>query len=214
MAQDAKDQDDPKKGGADDKGGKPGADDKTPEIDPKIADIMKDPDAVKGLLEAKRAANAEAKKFREQIEAIQKDQQKREDATMLEQGKFKELAEKATKKSEALQAAFIGRTKKIALMIEAMKEGIVDPDGIKLADDSGLVVDDDFNVEGASDAIKKLKEAKPYLFNKADDNAPDGDGAPRPAIRGRIINPDDDKISAEDRLLRYFSGKGVVKPKK
>lgn len=212
MTQDAKkgsDQDDPKLKGDADAGG----DGDAGKIDPKIADIMKDPDAVKALLEAKRGANAEAKKFREQLEAIQKDQAKREDAAMLEQGKFKELAEKATKKSEALQSAFVGRTKKIALMIEAMKEGIVDPDGIKLADDSGLVVDDDFNVEGASDAIKKLKEAKPYLFSDPAKQNPDGDGAPRPAIRGRIINPDDDKISAEDRLLRYFSGRSTSKSK-
>jgi hypothetical protein len=210
MAQDAKpkDQDDLKGKGEGDAGG-----DAKPEIDPKIADIMKDPDAVKALLEAKRGANAEAKKFREQLEAIKTDQAKRDDASLQEQGKFKELAEKATTKSAALQEAFIKRTKTIALMIEAMKEGIIDPDGIKLADDSGLVVGDDFAVEGASDAIKKLKEAKPYLFADPNQAAPEGDGAPRPAIRGRMINPDDDKISAEDRLLRYFSGKGV-KPKK
>lgn len=185
MAQDAKpkDQDDLKGKGDADAGGEGNK----PAIDPKIADIMKDPDAVEALLEAKRAANAEAKEYRKQLEAIKAEQVKRD-------------------------AAFIGRTKQIALMIEAMKEGIIDPDAIKLADDSALVVGDDFSVEGASEAIAKLKEAKPYLF--ADPKVvPEGDGAPRPAIRGRIINPDDDKITAEDRLLRYFSGKSV-KPKK
>ena len=51
----------------------------------------------------------------------------------------------------------------LALIDEGMRAGIIDPDAVKMAD-ARVVVDDDFAVHGAAEAVAKLKAAKPYLF--------------------------------------------------
>lgn len=50
------------------------------------------------------------------------------------------------------------------LKAEAIKAGMVDLDGLKLADLSGVKLDENGEVVGGADALKALKEAKPYLF--------------------------------------------------
>jgi uncharacterized membrane protein YqiK len=51
------------------------------------------------------------------------------------------------------------------LKAEAIKAGMVDLDGLKLADLSSVTIGDDGNVTGATELLTALKEAKPYLFS-------------------------------------------------
>lgn len=50
------------------------------------------------------------------------------------------------------------------LKAEAIRAGIVDPDGLKLLDTSNAKLNKDGEVEGASILIAELKRAKPWLF--------------------------------------------------
>lgn len=50
------------------------------------------------------------------------------------------------------------------LKAEALKAGMVDLDGLKLADLSTVKLNEAGEVVGAEDLMKSLKEAKPYLF--------------------------------------------------
>ncbi len=50
------------------------------------------------------------------------------------------------------------------LKASALKAGMVDLDGLKLADLSSISLDDKGEVVGADELMKSLKEAKPYLF--------------------------------------------------
>ncbi len=51
------------------------------------------------------------------------------------------------------------------LKAAAVKAGMVDLDGLKLADLSNVKINEAGEVEGAEDLMKALKEAKPYLFS-------------------------------------------------
>ncbi len=50
------------------------------------------------------------------------------------------------------------------LKTQAIRSGIVDLDGLRLADMDALSVDDAGNVQGAEEVIAALRERKPYLF--------------------------------------------------
>lgn len=50
------------------------------------------------------------------------------------------------------------------LKSEAIRAGIVDPDGLKLLDPSSIKLNKDGEVEGAAALIAELKRAKPWLF--------------------------------------------------
>lgn len=60
------------------------------------------------------------------------------------------------------------------LKAEALKAGMVDLDGLKLADLSTVKLKEDGTVEGAEAMLKALKEAKPYLFGSTQNSSPPG----------------------------------------
>lgn len=66
-----------------------------------------------------------------------------------------------------------------AVKIMALKEGLVDEDGLKLADLSKITMGEDGKLVGAEDVLKGLKEAKPYLFGKAQHSS-NPDKKPKP----------------------------------
>jgi hypothetical protein len=80
----------------------------------------------------------------------------------------KKFAEEAAAKAEAKAAeretAANDRIVRAELKAEAIKAGMVDLDGLKLADLSKVKLNDAGEVEGADELMKALKEAKPYLF--------------------------------------------------
>lgn len=63
------------------------------------------------------------------------------------------------------------RLMRAELRSEAMRAGIVDLDGLRLADTTGVVFTDDGSVEGVDAVIARLKETKPYLFHSGKDTA-------------------------------------------
>jgi hypothetical protein len=89
-------------------------------------------------------------------EAAQKAQEADERATKAE----KDADEKIT----ATQTAANERVIRAELRAVAVKAGMVDLDGLKLADMSTVKLDDNGEVEGADALMEALKKAKPYLF--------------------------------------------------
>ena len=57
------------------------------------------------------------------------------------------------------------------LRSEAVRAGIVDLDGLRLADTSAITFGEDGSVAGADSVVANLKAAKPYLFAAAKDTA-------------------------------------------
>ena len=68
----------------------------------------------------------------------------------------KELAE--------LRTHYEARLVNAHMRAEALRSGMIDPDGLKLADLSSVKLDSDDKLVGASDVIEALKRAKPWLF--------------------------------------------------
>jgi len=175
----------------------------------KLADIAKNPEAINALLEAKRAANEEAKKLRLKLEELDKAEKAKEAQALQEQGKFKELAEKEKQGRETDKTAFTGHLVALSLKIEAQAAGSVDADAVAaLADRSQIKVGDDFTVTGAKEAVEALKKGKPYLFGEVQDPkiAPPKTGVPSP--RGGFgVQADVDKTTARDLITRGLEGK-------
>jgi len=182
------------------------------DIDPTIASIMKDPDAVAKLLQTKRAANAEAKQLRLEKEALEQKQKDAENAKLKEEGKYKDLAEKAETDLKTKDAAFRIRIIKMALKIEAAKQGISDPDLIELIDTAEAKIDDSYNVLNAEDVINAFKEKKPAFFEKKEegddeDNGPGKvEGDKSPSLRDKVKKGYKEGESAHSRLARSYSG--------
>ena len=85
------------------------------------------------------------------------------------------IAKEATDKAKADLEAAENKVKEAATAAEqriiraemkaaAIKAGMVDLDGLKLADLSSVKLNEAGEVEGADELMTKLKEAKPYLF--------------------------------------------------
>lgn len=76
----------------------------------------------------------------------------------------KKLSEEAEAKAVARETAANERIIRAELKAEAIKAGMIDLDGLKLADLSKVKLNDKGDVEGAEELMKSLKESKPYLF--------------------------------------------------
>jgi hypothetical protein len=103
-----------------------------------------------------------------------------------ERDEHKTAAEKAaadadTKVKDAHTAAE-QRVIRAELKAEALKAGMVDLDGLKLADLTKVKINDAGEVEGAPELMEELKKSKPYLFgstqNSSTPNTPPGSKPP------------------------------------
>jgi colicin import membrane protein len=175
-------------------------------IDPTIAALIKDPDAIADLLKTKREANAEAKAFRLKLEAKEKAETEAKEAALKEQGKFKELAESAKAEKDKAVAGFKKRLADLTLKNEAIALNSIDPDLVVLAvDRAGIKVSDDLEtVEGAKEAVAALAKAKPHLFEEVKPGIPPP-GTPKPHLKG-ILQPAAGE-SPRDRITRGLDGK-------
>ena len=87
----------------------------------------------------------------------------------------KDAEERATKAEQTAQARII----KAELKAHAIKAGILDLDGLALADLAAVKLDDKGEVQGADEAIAALRKAKPYLFTTTTaSGGKGGDGQP------------------------------------
>lgn len=89
-------------------------------------------------------------------------------------------AEEADGKVKEASTAAEKRIIRAELKAEAVKAGIVDIDGLSLADLSEVKLNDKGEIEGGSEAIAKLKEAKPYLFAEPTTSSSSTRTAPKP----------------------------------
>ena len=175
-------------------------------IDPTIAALIKDPDAIADLLKTKREANAEAKAYRLKLEAKEKAETEAKEAVLKEQGKFKELAESAKTENAKILSRFTKKLVDLTLKNEAIALNSIDPDLVVLAvDRAGVKVSDDLEtVEGAKEAVTALAKAKPHLFEEVKPGTPPP-GTPRPHLKG-ILQPAAGE-SVRDRITRGLEGK-------
>lgn len=87
-----------------------------------------------------------------------------------EQGKHKELADKAAKERDEANAKLSNYVKVSELKVAALKAGCVDPDALaKIVDLAQVELDNDGNVDNAklTALIEKVKTEKAYLFGAA-----------------------------------------------
>jgi hypothetical protein len=84
---------------------------------------------------------------------------------------LKEAADKAAKDAADMvtagQKTANDRIIRAELKASALKAGMVDLDGLKLADLSKVKLNDAGDVEGADELMAEMKKAKPYLFGAA-----------------------------------------------
>ena len=100
----------------------------------------------------------------------------------------RQAAEAAAKAAKTEADTRIAATEKAAneriiraeMKAAALKAGMVDLDGLKLADLSKVKLLDDGSVEGADELMAALKEAKPYLFSDAKGSSHTGNPPPPP----------------------------------
>lgn len=103
------------------------------------------------------------------IEAERKAQEAEARATKAAEeaeAKAKKASEEADAKVKESHTASEQRIIRAELKAEALKAGMVDLDGLKLADLSSLKIDEKGEVTGAAELMASLKESKPYLFKE------------------------------------------------
>lgn len=76
----------------------------------------------------------------------------------------KKAAEEAEGRAKKAEEAAQARIIRAEMKAHAIKAGIVDLDGLALADLSQVKINEQGEVTGADEAIAALKKAKPYLF--------------------------------------------------
>lgn len=92
----------------------------------------------------------------------------------------KKASEEADAKITAATTAANERIIRAELKAEAIKAGMVDLDGLKLADLSTVKLNDKGEVEGADALMTELKKAKPYLFGATQNTSNPAGNPPKP----------------------------------
>lgn len=141
-----------------------------------------------------QAATDEAKRVKEEAETA----------------KAAALADAETVKTTAQKTAD-DRIIRAELRTAAVKAGMVDLDGLKLADLSTVKLNDAGEVEGADALMTALKEAKPYLFGEAKPGSsnPDSPPSPKPNTAKKASEMTDAEWREAQR--RIDSGKGIAR---
>lgn len=103
------------------------------------------------------------------LKATQLERERDEQKTAAERA----AAEAEGKIKEAHTAAE-QRVIRAELKAEALKAGMVDLDGLKLADLTKVKINDAGEIEGATELMEELKKAKPYLFGTTQNSSTPG----------------------------------------
>lgn len=98
------------------------------------------------------------------------------------------------------------RVLRAELKTAALKAGMVDLDGLKLADLSKVTLDESGEVQGAEELMASLKEAKPYLFGQPVQGTSSTAPAPKP---GEVKPKTAKEMTPEERarFLREHNAK-------
>lgn len=109
----------------------------------------------------------------------------------------------ADAKVKAAQEAADQRIIRAELKAAAIKAGMVDLDGLKLADLSGVNLNEAGEVEGAEALMEALKKSKPYLFGAPSSSTPGTPPSPKtPEAKKATEMTDEEYQQAKAALLR------------
>lgn len=108
--------------------------------------------------------------------------------------KAKEDAEKALKEAETAAAKKAEqRVMRAELKALALKEGMIDLDGLQFIDYTSISFDEKGELKGGAEALTKLKTSKPYLFGTSttsNKSAPDAKSSSE-TVDARKLNKDE-----------------------
>lgn len=131
-----------------------------------------------------------------------KAQEKEQAAKAAEDAAAKAAAEAAEKVAQAETAAN-QRIIRAELKAAALKAGMVDLDGLKLADLSGVKLNDAGEVEGADKLMEDLKKAKPYLFGTQQHSSNPGNPPnPNPPAAKKAMEMSDAEYAAARKQFK------------
>ncbi len=116
--------------------------------------------------------------LREENKAQRLKAQEHEVARQAAEAKAEQYKTEAEAKTAEVTTAAEQRIIRAELKAEAIKHGMIDMDGLKLADLTSVKLDENGEVIGADELMAKLKEAKPYLFKAV--STSNTDPAPKP----------------------------------
>jgi hypothetical protein len=89
------------------------------------------------------------------------------------------------------------------LKAEALKSGMVDLDGLKLADLSKVKINDAGEVEGASELMEELKKSKPYLFGTTQNSSTPGNPPnPKPPVAKKATEMTAEEYAAARKQIK------------
>lgn len=154
----------------------------------------------------RQAANKEAQGMRAKLKALEDAEAKRAEANLSEQEKAIKRAEAAEARAQELETRHREITVRSAVQAAATQAGIIDPDAAyKLIDTGKITLDDSGNVNGVTEAVKALVDAKPYLIGQSG-----GSGATNQQRGGAGI---DWETRARDTLAGGMS-RGIFDPER
>jgi hypothetical protein len=110
-------------------------------------------------------------------------------------------AETAERKLAALQNETRTKLIRAELKAEAIRAGIVDLDGLKLIDLTGVQLDSQGEVEGAPALMAQLKRAKPWLFSSISSS---------PAVSPPPAQPPRPKLATEMTDAEYLAARAAL----
>lgn len=120
-----------------------------------------------------KSLNAKAKRV-DEIEAAKQEAEKQR---LIEQGKFKELAEAEKNNAESWKQKYNQSMIDNSIIASSSKLGVVDVEAAKaLIDRKDIKLNDDGSVTGVEEAVKALLTSKPYLKGSPSNNLSIGSG--------------------------------------
>lgn len=131
-------------------------------------------------------ANALAAQLRKATKQLKQFEQREAERAKLELSEVDRLRAEANEYKQRLeqqQSQFAESQKRNAFTLAAQQAGAVDPNAAwKLADLTGIELDDSGSVQGVDVALKALKKSSPYLFGVAPTSTASSGGNPSAGV--------------------------------
>jgi alanyl-tRNA synthetase len=160
-----------------------------------LVDLIKaDPERTAKEIEELRK---EAQKLRKERTALEEKQKSDEDAKLVEQNKFKELAESRAAEIQKLKEERRQDAIRAAVRLEAAKLKFIDPEDAMVDAVLSKVKADDNGVTGVTEALTEYVTAKPYLIFNGQPSNPKL-GATNPGGGPRLTSADLKKMSQNE----------------
>jgi hypothetical protein len=103
-----------------------------------------------------------------------------------------------------LQSEFRSRLLAAGLRTEAVRAGMVDLDGLKLVDLSGIQMDENDKVIDGSKIMSELRRNKPWLFGRASSSSAAAAPASKPIKQKTALEMSDDEYAAAKMAVTKY----------